>query len=172
MPMIITHCTNNYGPYQFPEKLIPLVINKALRKEKIPIYGTGKNIRDWIHVSDHNNAVIKVMRNGKIGNIYNISAKCELSNIDIVKKICKVLSKYNNDYNYYNLIEYVDDRPSHDFRYSLNNKKIIKELGWKPLIKFEKGIQDTIKWYIDNQNWLKKIIYKNSKILNRQGLKI
>ena len=172
MPMIITHCTNNYGPNQFPEKLIPLVINKALRKERIPIYGAGKNIRDWIHVSDHNNAVIKVMRKGIVGNIYNISAKCELSNIDIVKKICNILTYYHKDFNYFDLIEYVNDRPSHDFRYSLENKKIVKELGWKPLIKFEKGIKDTVKWYVDNQKWVEKIIRKNSNILHRQGLKI
>jgi len=144
---IITRCTNNYGPKQFPEKLIPKIILLAQKNKKIPIYGSGKNIRDWIYVDDHCDAILKVIRNGKNGQSYNISANNEISNLKIVKKILELMNKTED------LIEFVEDRPGHDFRYSLDSKKIRSELGWKENVNFEDGIEKTVKWYLDNDDW-------------------
>jgi len=148
---MITRCTNNYGPRQFPEKLIPKIILYCYYNKKIPIYGTGKNIRDWIHVNDHCNAIFKVLKNGKKGSSYNIAGDNEVDNITIVEKILSIMNKPNN------MIEYVKDRPGHDYRYSMNSSKIKKELGWSPEIKFEEGLTSTIQWYINNKDWWKNI---------------
>lgn len=140
----ITRSTNNYGPNQFPEKLIPLFITKAIKGEKLPLYGDGKNVRDWLYVKDHCRAIDLVMRNGKKGEIYNISANNELSNIKITKKILSILNKDEN------LIDFVEDRMGHDFRYALSSKKINNELGWKNTTKFKEGLKKTINWYCNN----------------------
>ena len=148
---IITRCTNNYGPHQFPEKLIPKTLLLAENNKKIPIYGTGKNIRDWIHVNDHCNAIIDVLHKGKTGESYNISANNEIDNITIVKKILSLMNKSEE------LIEFVEDRPGHDFRYSLDSSKIRNSLNWSSKINFDKGIQNTIDWYLQNPEWWKNI---------------
>ena len=149
---IITRCTNNYGPRQFPEKLIPKIILLAEQGKKIPIYGTGKNIRDWIYVKDHCDAVYKVLINGKSGESYNISGNNEIDNITIVKKILSLMNKSEN------LIEFVGDRPGHDFRYSMDSSKIRKELDWDNKVNFEEGLEKTVKWYISNKEWWKDIV--------------
>jgi dTDP-glucose 4,6-dehydratase len=141
---IITRCTNNYGPRQFHEKLIPKVIHLASKNKKIPVYGNGRNIRDWIFVDDHCKAIFEVLKKGESGESYNISSNFELSNITIIEKILEIMNK-NTD-----LIEYVEDRPGHDFRYSLDSSKISKEIGWKNKTIFEDGINKTIKWYEEN----------------------
>jgi dTDP-glucose 4,6-dehydratase len=147
----ITRCTNNYGPYQFPEKLIPKTIIRASLGLKIPIYGTGKNIRDWIHVEDHCRAVECVMKSGKPGEIYNISSGAERDNLEIVRTILKSLGKDDSS------LEFVEDRPGHDQRYSLDSSKLRRELGWKPLHSFEQGIEDTVRWYAKNEGWWKAL---------------
>jgi len=159
---IITRCTNNYGPQQFPEKLIPKTILLAQKNEKIPIYGSGKNIRDWIFVDDHCNAILKVIKSGKKGQSYNISANNEIDNITIVKKILELIGK-NED-----LIEFVEDRPGHDFRYSMNSSKIRTELKWSESVKFDEGLEKTVQWYLDNQDWWKEL---PSIVLNKKPWK-
>lgn len=153
--VIITRCTNNYGPRQSPEKLIPKAIFLAKKDEKIPIYGTGKNIRDWLFVLDHCDAILKILLDGRWGESYNISADNEISNLTIVKRILKLMDKPNS------LIDFVKDRPGHDFRYSLNSKKLFKDLKWKPMHDFNRGLEFTIKWYMDNTNWLKGTTLQN-----------
>jgi dTDP-glucose 4,6-dehydratase len=143
----ITRCTNNFGPYQLPEKLIPKTVIRALRDLPIPIYGKGTNIRDWIYVEDHCEALRVVLEKGKAGEIYNVSAGNEIANIDIVKKIICLLHKPES------LITFVEDRPGHDTRYSLDSTKARKELGWKPTFSFEKSLESTVKWYLDNETW-------------------
>ena len=147
----ISRCSNNYGPYQFPEKLIPLMIKKAIENEKLPVYGKGENIRDWLHVYDHCEAIALIISNGKNGGIYNIGGNNEKTNIEVVKTILKELNKPSD------LISYVKDRKGHDLRYAIDASKISKELGWKPKYDFDKGIIQTIKWNLDNQEWLKNI---------------
>ena len=147
----ITRCTNNYGPRQFPEKLIPKVIINAMNNKSIPVYGDGKNIRDWIYVLDHCRAIQKVMEKGKSGEIYNIAGKNEINNNAIIKMILKSLNKPLS------LMKYVQDRPGHDFRYSLDSTKIEKKLNWKPIFDFENGIKETILWYTNNKSWWKKL---------------
>ncbi len=152
IPVLITRCSNNYGPYQFPEKLIPLMIAKALNNEKLPVYGDGKNIRDWLYVEDHCDAICKVLEKGILGEVYNIGGNNEWQNIDIVKLILKKLNKSEE------LIQFVKDRPGHDRRYAIDSTKIQKELNWYPKYDFETGIENTIQWYIENQNWWKKVM--------------
>ncbi|MDO5440848.1 MAG: dTDP-glucose 4,6-dehydratase [Erysipelotrichaceae bacterium] len=144
----ISRCSNNYGPYQFPEKLIPLMINNARHDKSLPVYGEGLNVRDWLHVYDHCSGIDLVMRKGKIGEVYNIGGHNERQNIDVVKTILKSLDKPES------LITYVTDRKGHDLRYAIDPTKIETELGWKPKYNFESGIKETIKWYIDNQEWM------------------
>ena len=151
---IITRCTNNYGPRQSPEKLIPKVILLAEKNQKIPIYGTGKNVRDWIFVLDHCDAILKILFKGKKGESYNIAGKNEVNNITIVKKILNIMGKSNE------LMHFIKDRPGHDFRYSLNSKKIYNELHWKSTYSFEKGLERTISWYIENKELYKNISTK------------
>lgn len=151
LPINITRCSNNYGPYQFPEKLIPLMISNALEDKELPIYGDGKNIRDWLHVYDHCTAIDLVLHKGKSGEVYNIGGHNEKSNIEIVKLILKELNKPES------LIKFVSDRLGHDRRYAIDSSKIRKDLGWKPKYDFETGIVETINWYLDNQDWIKKV---------------
>ena len=155
LPINITRCSNNYGSYQFPEKLIPLMINNVISNKELPVYGKGINVRDWIHVTDHCAAILKILLGGRIGEIYNIGGDCEIANIDLVKKLLKQLDKPES------LITFVEDRPGHDLRYAINHEKITGELDWKPEINFDKGLNLTIKWYIDNEEWLNNVINKN-----------
>ena len=155
--VIITRCTNNYGPRQFTEKLIPKTILLANQNKKIPIYGNGKNIRDWIFVDDHCDAVLMALLNGRTGESYNISANNEVDNITIVQKILKIMNKSED------LIEFVEDRPGHDFRYSMNSKKISNELGWKTKTSFDEGLRKTVDWYLDNPEILNNL---SSNVLN------
>ena len=148
----ISRCSNNYGPYQFPEKLIPIVISKALRNEKIPVYGTGENVRDWIHVIDHNIGVDLIVRNGKVGEVYNLGGHSERTNLTIVKTILKQLGKSED------LIEFVADRKGHDLRYAIDSTKAEKELGWTRTYTFEEGIKETIDWYLNNTEWIDNIL--------------
>lgn len=152
VPVVITRCSNNYGPFQFPEKLIPLMIINSLNNKKLPVYGDGLNVRDWIYVIDHSKAVELVMDNGKAGEVYNVGANTEKPNIEIVKLVLRQLDKSEN------LIEYVKDRLGHDRRYAINSNKIKTELAWKAESTFENAIQDTVKWYIENERWWKEII--------------
>ena len=149
--VVVTRCSNNYGPYQFPEKLIPLMISNALEDKELPVYGDGMNIRDWLYVKDHCQAIETVFHNGKPGEVYNIGANNEKSNIEIVKLILNALGKPES------LIKYVKDRPGHDRRYAIDAEKIKKELGWEPRIKFEDGIKQTINWYLENRSWWQRI---------------
>jgi len=152
VPVVITRCSNNYGPYQFPEKLIPLMIINSLNDKKLPVYGDGLNVRDWIYVIDHNKAVELVMEKGKLGEVYNIGANTEKPNIQIVKLILSQVGKSEE------LIEYVKDRLGHDRRYAINSTKIKNDLGWEPEYSFEDAIKNTVKWYLENVNWWKEII--------------
>ncbi len=151
MPITISRCSNNYGPYQFPEKLIPRMIMLAMRDEKLPVYGKGENVRDWLHVSDHCSAIDAILRKGRPGEVYNIGGNCEKRNIDIVKLILKHVGKGEV------LITFVQDRKGHDLRYAIDNGKITRELGWKPAVRFEDGIRETVDWYLGNERWLKRI---------------
>lgn len=152
LPVTISRCSNNYGPYQFPEKLIPLMIINALKGKSLPVYGKGFNIRDWIYVEEHCKAIDLILHKGKNGEVYNIGGNNEMRNIDIVKWICKLLGKPES------LITYVADRKGHDKRYAVDFTKIRNELGWEPKMKFEDGIQNTIHWYLDNKTWWEEII--------------
>jgi dTDP-glucose 4,6-dehydratase len=152
LPVVITRCSNNYGPLQFPEKLIPLMIINALNNKKLPVYGDGMNVRDWIYVIDHNKAAELVFENGKPGEVFNIGASREMKNIEIVKLILAKLGKGED------LIEYVKDRPGHDRRYAIDSSKIQNELGWKPTFEFEQAVGDTIDWYLQNKKWWERII--------------
>ena len=157
LPCIITNCSNNYGPWQFPEKLIPVVIAKAILNKNIPIYGDGQNIRDWIHVNDHVDSLIQIFNKGKIGENYNIGSNNEISNIKLVELICAYLNKtIPKKKNYLSLIKFVSDRPGHDFRYSINANKIKNSLNIKPKYNFKKGIESTVDWYVNNSIWLIK----------------
>ena len=154
-PATISRCSNNYGPYHFPEKLIPLMIINALHDKPLPVYGDGKNVRDWLYVEDHCRAIDLIIHNGKIGQVYNVGGHNEMANIDIVKLICKELGKSED------LIEFVEDRKGHDRRYAIDPTFIHDELGWLPETKFEDGIKKTIKWYVDNEEWWQDILSGN-----------
>ena len=151
LPVTISRCSNNYGPYHFPEKLIPLMIQKALKNEPLPVYGNGANVRDWLYVGDHCNAIDLIVRNGKDGEVYNIGGHNERSNLEVVKTILKALNKPET------LITYVKDRPGHDLRYAMDPTKIETELGWKPEYNFDSGIQETIKWNLNHQDWIEHV---------------
>jgi dTDP-glucose 4,6-dehydratase len=151
MPVVITRCSNNYGPYQFPEKLIPLIITNALNDIELPVYGDGLNIRDWIHVADHCEAIDVVLHKGKEGNVYNIGGENERTNIEIVKLILNAIGKSEA------LIKYVKDRPGHDRRYAIDSTKLKKELGFSPRIGFTHGMEETVKWYRENRDWWERI---------------
>ena len=159
LPVTISRCSNNYGAYQFPEKLIPVVISKALNDEAIPVYGKGENVRDWIHVHDHNVGVDLIVRNGKDGEVYNLGGHSERTNLEVVKTILKQLDKPES------LITFVTDRPGHDLRYAIDSTKSEKELGWDRTYTFEEGIKETVNWYVNNKEWIENIKsgeYKNA----------
>lgn len=167
VPTLITNCSNNYGPYQFPEKLIPVVILKCLAEESIPVYGKGDNVRDWLYVQDHVEALVKVFETGKIGETYNIGGNNEKQNIEVVRTICSIIDgmvepksvKRRED-----LITFVKDRPGHDQRYAIDASKIKKELGWSPKMTFETGMKSTVKWYLENEKWWKDILSGDYKL--------
>ena len=152
LPTLISNCTNNYGPHQHQEKLIPLIITNALKNKNLPIYGDGKNIRDWLYVEDHCEAIIKILEKGKPGETYNIGGSCEKNNIEVVSEICKILDSIKpkqDGSSYKEQIEFVKDRPGHDFRYSLDTSKIKKDFNWKPKESFSSGLEKTVQWYLD-----------------------
>lgn len=162
-PVLITNCSNNYGPYQFPEKLIPLIILNALEGKNLPVYGNGEQIRDWLYVDDHARALLNVVLKGKIGETFNIGGNNELRNIDVVKSICSILdelipSKHEGIKKYDELITYVIDRAGHDVRYAIDTEKINKDLRWTPNETFKTGIRKTVKWYLENEIWCKRVI--------------
>lgn len=162
LPVVLTNCSNNYGPYHFPEKLIPLVILNALAGKPLPVYGNGAQIRDWLYVEDHARALYKVVTEAEVGETYNIGGHNEQQNIDVVKAICNLLeelapNKPEGIANYHDLITYVKDRPGHDLRYAIDASKIKKDLGWVPVETFESGLRKTVEWYLANQEWVKHV---------------
>lgn len=171
-PVLITNCSNNYGPYQFPEKLIPVVILKALQGEDIPVYGTGENVRDWLYVDDHARALYTTVLDGDLGETFNIGGHNEKQNIEVVKTICSILDelKPKENGNYEGQISFVSDRPGHDFRYAIDASKIEAELGWKPEETFETGIKKTVQWYLNNIDWCEAVTENNYE-LERLGTK-
>lgn len=175
LPVLITNCSNNYGPYQFPEKLIPLAILNALEGKPIPIYGNGQQVRDWLHVNDHAQALYEVVTKGQVGETYNIGGNNEKTNLDVVLKICEILDTLvpkhpKNIKKYSDLIDFVDDRPGHDHRYAIDASKIQSKLGFSPAETFESGLTDTIKWYLNNPSWSLNIL-NGSYRRERIGLK-
>ena len=174
LPVLTTNCSNNYGLYQYPEKLIPLVILNALNRKPLPIYGDGSNIRDWLYVVDHCTAISEVLSKGKLGETYNVGGWNEKTNLEVVNTICSILDelKPHKDGSYKDLITFVKDRPGHDRRYAINAIKIERELGWKPAESFETGIRKTVAWYLSNPEWVEDIVsgnYKNWVNVNYQG---
>ncbi len=151
LPALITRCSNNYGPYQFPEKLIPLFISNLLKNESVPVYGDGQNIRDWLHVRDHCSAIYSVWRDGRVGEVYNVGGRCERTNLELTYALLDALGKPRS------LIRYVKDRPGHDRRYAIDCTKIERELGWQPAVTFEQGLRDTVAWYRQNTGWVDRI---------------
>lgn len=171
LPVLITNCSNNYGPFQFPEKLIPVVILKALQGENIPVYGKGDNVRDWLYVDDHARALLRVIEQGKLGETYNIGGHNEKKNLDVVHTICDTLDVLvPKETKYREQISFVTDRPGHDFRYAIDASKIERELGWKPEETFESGIRNTIRWYLNNSKWIDDVT-KSNYDLERLGVK-
>ena len=159
LPVLVTHCTNNFGPYQYPEKLIPHIILNALQEKPLPLYGTGDNIRDWLFVDDHAQAICLVLCSGKIGDTYNIGANNERTNLQIVQSVCRILDELQprNAGKYEKLITFVQDRPGHDKRYAIDASKIATEIGWKPQIDLESGLRSTVQWYLENPWWWKPL---------------
>lgn len=162
VPITISRCSNNYGPYHFPEKLIPLMIVNALNDKKLPVYGTGENVRDWLYVEDHCSAIDLIIHNGRVGEVYNIGGHNERTNLEVVKTIIRELGKDES------LIEYVKDRPGHDRRYAIDPAKIKRELGWEPSTLFDEGIKETIAWYLNNKPWWERIISGKYQDYNNQ----
>ena len=160
LPITISRCSNNYGPYHFPEKLIPLMISRALNDEKLPVYGNGENVRDWLHVYDHCAAIDLILHKGRVGEVYNVGGHNERTNLEVVRTILKALGKSED------LITYVTDRPGHDLRYAIDPQKLENELGWKPTYNFDTGIAQTIQWYLDNKQWWENILKSNMVIAN------
>jgi len=172
LPVIVTNCSNNYGPYQFPEKLVPTVILKCLRGEPIPVYGRGENIRDWLYVRDHARALLTVLERGQPGETYNIGGNNEQRNIDLVRMLCRILDGLqprSNGRSYADLITFVEDRPGHDLRYAIDASKIKRELGWTPQQDHESGFRKTVQWYLDNRKWWEKVL-SNEYRLQRLGV--
>lgn len=159
LPVLITNCSNNYGPHQFPEKLIPLMINNIEQGHALPVYGKGENVRDWLWVKDHADALEKVFRQGRIGETYNIGGKNERRNIDLVRSLCRIMDEKlgRKKGSSEQLIEFVSDRKGHDHRYAIDPSKIEKELGWKPSLDFEEGLSKTVDWYLENQEWMQRV---------------
>ena len=160
LPMLVTNCANNYGPYQFPEKLIPVIIRSALRGDRIPIYGRGDNVRDWLFVEDHADALVTVLTKGRVGETYNIGGRCEKTNLQVAETLCRLLDEIQPDSPHRphgRLITFVPDRPGHDKRYALDNHKIVSELGWAPKQSFESGLRKTVQWYLDHRDWCARL---------------
>ena len=172
LPVLISNCSNNYGPYQFPEKLIPLMILNCLEEKPLPVYGKGENIRDWLYVEDHCDAIYTILQKGTIGETYNVGGNNEIKNIQIVEEICDVLNDIHpagSGKSYHELITFVKDRPGHDFRYAIDASKLKKEIGWEPKESFNTGIQKTIEWYLKNEEWW-RIIQENTYKQERLGI--
>jgi len=164
LPVVLSNCSNNYGPYHFPEKLIPLMIIKALKGEAMPVYGAGNNIRDWLYVDDHARALYEIASKGRVGESYNVGGNSEVNNLEVVKTICTILDELSpkkNGERYEEQITFVSDRPGHDFRYAIDATKIKSELGWTPLETFETGLTKTVQWYLDNRDWWEPILKKH-----------
>ena len=157
---MLKNCSNNYGPYQFPEKLVPVVILNALAGKPLPIYGDGGNIRDWLNVEDHADALLLVLEKGVLGRSYNIGGENECTNLELVKKLCGILDclRQRDEGRYADLITFVDDRPGHDARYAIDSSRIRDELGWRPSITLEEGLKKTVQWYLDNENWWRPLL--------------
>lgn len=172
LPALITNCSNNYGPYQFPEKLIPVVLLNALNRRPIPVYGKGDNIRDWLYVEDHVRALLKVLESGKPGQTYNVGGHNERTTLQVVETICMIMDELKPEagFKHNSLSTFVKDRPGHDMRYAIDPQKIQDELGWRPEVKFEEGIRKTVKWYLDNRTWYENILNGSYK-LERLGLR-
>ena len=164
LPVIVTNCSNNYGPYQFPEKLIPLIILNAIQNKSLPIYGKGDNVRDWLFVEDHADALLLVLEKGLVGRSYNIGGENERTNLEVVKSICGILDRLRPRVNgsYTDLIEFVSDRPGHDKRYAIDSSRIKVELKWQPSVGFEEGLEKTVKWYLDNENWWRPLLERST----------
>lgn len=161
LPVLTTNCSNNYGPYQFPEKLLPLIIYNALKGEPLPIYGDGQQVRDWLFVEDHCKAILQVMEKGKVGQVYNIGGHNEKTNLEVVHTLCEILDELAPDSGFRphkDLIQYVTDRPGHDRRYAIGASKIQNELGWKPQESFETGLRKTVHWYLNNKEWVDRVM--------------
>ena len=159
LPVVITNCSNNYGPFHFPEKLVPVVILRALAAEPIPVYGNGENVRDWLYVEDHADALLTVITKGTVGRTYNIGGENEVTNIDLVRMICSILDeKRPAGRPYERLIAFVDDRPGHDFRYAIDPTRLRTELGWRPSVTLAQGLEKTVQWYLDNEDWWQALL--------------
>lgn len=174
LPMVLSNCSNNYGPYQYPEKLIPLCIMKAIQGDSIPVYGKGENVRDWLFVEDHADALYRVLTAGRVGERYNVGGDCELRNLDLVNRLCTALDELRPEdpvVPHSKLIRYVTDRPGHDFRYAIDAGKIRKELGWRPSTDFETGLRKTVAWYLENLNWCRSVT-EGSYSGERLGLRV
>lgn len=173
LPTLMTHCSNNYGPWQFPEKLIPLMIMKCLKGEPLPVYGDGSNIRDWIHVDDHVDAIIRVLSEAQPGTVWSVGGEAERSNLELVKLICEALNQLKprgDGRPYQEQITFVTDRPGHDVRYAIDMEKIKGQLGWSPSVTFEEGIRQTIEWYLGAQEWMKQVSGRGEYKQERLGL--
>jgi dTDP-glucose 4,6-dehydratase len=160
LPVLITNCSNNYGPYQHPEKLIPVVILNALDGEPLPVYGTGENVRDWLYVKDHVRALLRVLHGGRVGETYNVGGDCEKQNIAVVRQICDILDEKCPDAlngSHHDLITFVEDRPGHDWRYAIDASKIETDLGWAPEVSFEEGLRRTVDWYVEHRDWVRAV---------------
>jgi dTDP-glucose 4,6-dehydratase len=164
-PAVITRCSNNFGPYQFPEKLIPLMITRALADQPLPVYGDGTNVRDWIHVEDHAAAIWEVLTRGCLGEVYNVGGQTELQNIVVVKTLVRLLGKPES------LIRFVSDRPAHDRRYAMNIDKLSHELGWRPRYAFDSGLSETVRWYVDHRRWWERVLNEAYQASNTLYLK-
>ena len=171
LPIVVTNCSNNYGPFQFPEKLIPLVTIRALEGEPLPVYGKGENIRDWLHVADHASALVTVLERGRAGETYNVGGNEERTNLQVVQTLCDLVDDLAGplatDETRRSLIEFVADRPGHDLRYAINQSKISDELDWQPTMDFETGLADTVQWYLDNESWWQPLV--KAKATARRG---
>ena len=164
LPNVISNCSNNYGPYQFPEKLIPVVIQNAINRRPIPVYGEGQQIRDWLHVGDHADALFNILMHAPVGQTYNIGAYNEQRNIDVVHMICKILNKLRPiEQDYKDLISFVEDRPGHDLRYAINSAKLERDLNWVAKTPFDIGLEDTVQWYLHNPDWVENILFEKNK---------
>jgi dTDP-glucose 4,6-dehydratase len=171
LPVIMTNCSNNYGPFHFPEKLVPVVILNALAGRPIPVYGAGENVRDWLYVEDHADALLTVLQHGKVGRSYNIGGENEARNIDLVRMICAILDdKRPQKTSYADQIAFVQDRPGHDLRYAIDPTRIATELGWRPSVTLEQGLERTVQWYLDNEDWW-RALQNRSGVGTRLGVK-